>query len=213
MQSLDDAGGMRCRPLLCFSRLIHLLRLGRWWRSVHVRTFFALSVNKPNKTFHSGQQTTDRVQIRCRHVRVVSFINRFWAQLFMCAPEQCTAAHNPITPIQQREIQICRRLSRAHHSWTCQWCTLTSVVLVFSFFTLFLRANILDEQACSAQGGCDAHFVENWRQEKPVELHGVVPNLATVNSSDHSQRPAHSNGSQHQTRWRECEAENPKHAE
>ena len=63
------------------------------------------------------------------------------------------------------------------------------------------------------QGGYDAHFVENWRKEKPFVLLGVVPNLETMNSSDHSQRPVHSNGSQHQTKWVECEVENPKHAE
>ena len=136
------ACGMRCRPLLCFGRLIHLLRLGRRWWCVSVRTFSALQVNKPNRTFHFGQQTTDRVQIRCRHVSlsqpltVVSFVNRFWAQLFVGAPDQCTAVHNPVTPIQQREIQIRRRLRRAHHSWTMPMIHIqTNVVLVFSFFS------------------------------------------------------------------------------
>ena len=44
-------------------------------------------------------------------------------------------------------------------------------------------------------------------------LLGVVPNLETENSSDHSLLPVHSNGNQHQTMLRECEVENPKHTE
>ena len=60
--------------------------------------------------------------------------------------------------------------------------------------TLSPRRNILVEQAGSAQGDYDAHSVENWRQEKPFELLGVVPNLATVSSSDHSQQTAINQG-------------------
>ena len=118
------------------------------------------------------------------------------------------ATRDPDLPEAQSRTPLLDHANGTHPN-QCRPCFL----LFLANSTLFLRPNILDEQACSAQGGYDAHFVENWCQEKPFELLGVVPNLATVNSSDHSQRPAHSNGSQHQTRWRECEAENPKHAE
>ena len=118
------------------------------------------------------------------------------------------ATRDPDSPVAQSSTPLLDHANDTHPN-QCRPCFL----LFHASSTQFHRPKILDEQACSAEGNYDAHFVENWHPEKPFVLLGVVPNLETVNSSDHSQRPVHSNGNQHQTRLRECEVENPKHAE